>query len=149
MKTRGTYSRILRNAAAILAIGVVATVGLTPQGASAATAPAPNVKTCFYYGNGYPASGNVVKLYEASPTATSWTYAWYGTTGSNGCLTFAGMHRGYRYYAKTSRTYGNANTGWAFFSGRTPVGWTGSTGTLALNGWLGVTCVAGLYGRLC
>lgn len=149
MKIRGTYRRILRNAAAALAVGVVATVGLAPQGASAATAPAPNVKTCFYYGNGYAASGYLVRLYEASPTATSWTYVRYGTTGSTGCVTFVGLHRGYRYAAKTSKTFGNGNIGWEFFSGSTPLGWTGSTGTLALSGWLGVTCVAGLYGSLC
>lgn len=148
MKTRGTYSRILRNAAAAIAVGVVATVGLSAQSASAVVAPAPNVKACFYYGNGVAASGPV-KLYEAPPTSNTATGLRYGNSNSVGCVTFVGVHRGYKYKATFSRTYGNGDIGWEFIQGSTPVGMTGSTGTLVLRGWVSVTCVAGLYGSIC
>lgn len=148
MSRRLMHARLSKNIAAVT-LSVIAAMGLSTQAASAATAPAPSVRTCFHYANGVAATGFRVKLYEASPTATAWTYAWYGTNGSNGCVTFPGVHRGYYYYASASKTYGNGNIGWMFLQGQTSTGRTGSTGTLPLSGVVHETCIAGLYGSLC
>jgi len=134
--------------ATILAAGTL--VGVA-NSASAASAPAPNVKACFSYAStGGPASGLHAELYEASPTATSWTPIHPGTTNSAGCVTWIGVHRGYGYHAMVHQVYGGGYDAYGRYlgiwvgDGYTNAATTGSTGTLSVAGLVTYVCRPGV-----
>jgi len=141
--------RITTILATTAAVAFAAIGGSAASAQSVATTTAPNVRSCFYYASDHTAVGNApVALYEAAPGATSWTKVRSGTI-SNGCVTFVGVHRGYRYHAMLHKVIGDSNYGMAVLDGSTNVGTTGSTGTLTVSGWVYVRCYAGLYGSIC
>ncbi len=142
--------RITTILATTAAVAFAAIGGSAASAQSVATTTAPNVRSCFYYASDGTAVSNApVVLYEAAPGATSWTKVRSGTTSSNGCTTFVGVHRGYRYHAMLHKVIGNSNVGMAVLDGSTNVGTTGSTGTLTVSGWVYIRCIPGLYGSIC